>query len=99
MRQDILGAGLPVRSKSFGRYPVAAGALRAEDRAVNTNNGSDVPVRMEKGRITVSLDPAPFRGELQTDDGRVRPFFGWLELAAAIQTLRKDAGHPKGGES
>lgn len=51
-------------------------------------------------RVILELEPAgPVRGTLVGDDGERQAFYGWLELAAALERLRLvEAGAAVGHE-
>jgi hypothetical protein len=44
-------------------------------------------------RVVLDLDPnsEPIRGSLSATDQDSRPFFGWLELAGAVEAARAEA--------
>jgi hypothetical protein len=44
-------------------------------------------------RVVLDLDPnsEPIRGSLSASDQDSRPFFGWLELASAVEAARAAA--------
>jgi hypothetical protein len=45
--------------------------------------------------LRIAFDGDSVHGSLDDGGERVHPFFGWLELLAAIEALRADADDPR----
>lgn len=60
--------------------PILPAVSEVERRQVEPENVSSFELNIEEGE--------PIRGHLSASDTGALPFYGWLELVAAIQTIR-----------
>jgi hypothetical protein len=78
--------------KVYGEVHDARGAPRREGGRVSINP------RHLHVEIDLELDTDPIRGRLGLTPGSPREFYGWIELAAALEALRKPPPEPVGAD-
>lgn len=70
--------------KVFGRPHVAKQLPSGEDRRVYENDRAGKP-----RRVVIELEPGePLHGSISAGAGSREPFFGWIELARALEGAR-----------